>query len=191
MHEITSCRARASLTQTAGRVLYGTSVLVTLAVLLSFALWREWALRYDTAYPARLIFENNFFEDDYGQRLGVITPGQIPDDAAIDAAIDTAMNSPELEAASAPQMPSSNVAVHLASYRSRQAAESGWNQLQTKFSSQLGGLNSVVRSVNLGGQRGTFFRLVAGPIQTQARAQEICQQLKRADQYCDTLTLDS
>ncbi len=112
--------------------------------------------------------------------------GEIPDEDAINAV----MNMPAEEAADSPAAPASNIAVHLASYRSRQAAESGWAELQSKFSSQLGGLSSVVRSVNLGGQRGTFFRLMAGPVSTQSRAQDICQELKRANQYCDTLTLD-
>jgi hypothetical protein len=112
--------------------------------------------------------------------------GEIPDEDAINAVI----NMPDEDEVAAPVVPTSNIAVHLASYRSRQAAESGWKELQSKYSAQLGSLNSVIRSVNLGGQRGTFFRLMAGPVANQSRAQEICQELKRANQYCDTLRLD-
>ncbi len=72
----TKHKRRRRILRTLCRVLYGATVLMTLALLLWLALWREWSLRYDTAYPARVIFENNFFQDDSGQRLYVIAPGQ-------------------------------------------------------------------------------------------------------------------
>jgi len=58
-----------------GRLLYAGTVLATLAALLWLALWREWALRYDTDYPARIIFENNFFLDKAGAPVQDITAG--------------------------------------------------------------------------------------------------------------------
>ena len=76
MTEVFRPKARHRVLHTACRVTYSATVLLTLVVLLSLALWREWSLRYDTAYPARLIFENNFFQDDDGQRLYAIAPGQ-------------------------------------------------------------------------------------------------------------------
>lgn len=84
---------------------------------------------------------------------------------------------------------SSNLGLHLASYRSQKAAQDGWAQISKKHSAQLGGLNSTIRRVELGGGKGTFYRLLAGPVQTRDQAASLCQQLKRSSQYCDPLSL--
>lgn len=87
-------------------------------------------------------------------------------------------------------LPQSSLRLHLASYRSQEAAETGWKSISKKYSAQLGGLNSVIRRVNLGANKGTFYRLMAGPVSDDAQAKSICQQLKRSNQYCDPLNLD-
>jgi len=38
--------------------------------------WREWSLSYDTAYPARVIFEHEFFTDEEGRPLPKVRAGQ-------------------------------------------------------------------------------------------------------------------
>lgn len=86
--------------------------------------------------------------------------------------------------------PSANLGLHLASYRSQKAAQDGWTQISKKYSAQLNGLNSNIRRVELGGGKGTFYRLLAGPVQTRDQAARLCQQLKRSSQYCDPLSLD-
>lgn len=85
--------------------------------------------------------------------------------------------------------PSANLGLHLASYRSQKAAQDGWMQISKKHSAQLGSLNSTIRRVELGSGKGTFYRLLAGPVQTRDQAASLCQQLKRSSQYCDPLSL--
>lgn len=83
----------------------------------------------------------------------------------------------------------SGLGLHLASYRSQQAAEAGWENISKKHANQLGSLNSAIRRVNLGANKGTFYRLMAVPVADRAEANTICQQLKRSNQYCDPLTV--
>lgn len=83
----------------------------------------------------------------------------------------------------------SDLGLHLASYRSEKAAETGWKNISKKHANQLGSLNSAIRRVNLGANKGTFYRLMAVPVTNRAEANNICQQLKRSNQYCDPLSL--
>lgn len=84
----------------------------------------------------------------------------------------------------------SGLGLHLASYRTQQAAEAGWQTISGKYQGQLSGLDPKITQVNLGQGKGTFFRLLAGPVPDQQRAKSICDQLKRSNQYCDPLNLD-
>ncbi|MFL2771588.1 MAG: SPOR domain-containing protein [Rhodospirillaceae bacterium] len=97
----------------------------------------------------------------------------------------------DVEAGSMSPSMSTGLGVHLASYRSESAAQSGWESLQSKYGSQLGGLLPVIRRVNLGVDRGTFYRLFAGPVADASQANSICQELKSSDQYCDPLRFDT
>lgn len=136
---------------------------------------------------------------------GVISNGEF--NAEKDA-IDSYFASGSFDSASAPLAPqtssmpsqmaktepmmatsSANLGLHLASYRSQKAAQDGWLQISKKHSAQLSSLNSTIRRVELGGGKGTFYRLLAGPIQTRDQAASLCQQLKRSSQYCDPLSL--
>ena len=85
------------------------------------------------------------------------------------------------------QKPVGDTLAHLASYRSEQAARSGWNVLAKKHSSVLGGIDPTIRRVAVPG-RGTFYRLFAGPVE-RAAASQICASLKRSNQYCDSMPL--
>jgi len=76
-------------------------------------------------------------------------------------------------------------AVHIASFRSRQAATRGWAQLRRAHRSLLGKLKSEISRVNLGRGKGVFYRLNAGPLKSQAEAARICKQLKRRRQFCE------
>ena len=76
-------------------------------------------------------------------------------------------------------------AVHLASYRSRKAADRGWAQLRRAHKELLGGFDSEVTKVNLGPGKGIFYRLKAGPVENKTSASAICRKLKRRRQYCE------
>ncbi len=76
-------------------------------------------------------------------------------------------------------------AVHIASFRSRQAADRGWAQLKRAHRALVGNFKSEINRVNLGRGKGVFYRLVVGPAKSQADAQRICTTLKRRRQYCE------
>lgn len=66
--------------------------------------------------------------------------------------------------------------VQLASVRSSAGTSSEWAKLQKKFGSLLGGLQYRVQEASLG-ERGTFYRIQAGPMSKES-ANEICGEIK-------------
>jgi len=81
-------------------------------------------------------------------------------------------------------------AVHLASYRQKKAARRGWRVLQKQFGRVLRGLKFKIERVDLGGRKGVFYRLKAGPLPSNAAAKKICRKLKAKHQYCDPSTVN-
>lgn len=79
--------------------------------------------------------------------------------------------------------PSLLSAVHLASYRERDNAETGWAELQAAHAS-LQGLQVRLHEVTLPG-RGEFLRLKAGPFDTPAAAAAACGPLVAGGAYCE------
>ena len=75
-------------------------------------------------------------------------------------------------------------AVHIASYRSEDDAQKGWAQLRRAYP-QLGPLQPEVSRVNLGAQKGVFYRLLAGPLPSQSEAERVCRELKAKRQFCE------
>ena len=80
------------------------------------------------------------------------------------------------------------LAVHLASYRSRQQAERGWRQIQGAHKEILGKLQSEIVEVNLGSGKGIYYRLKAGPLASKDAVADTCRQLKQRRQYCEPAT---
>jgi tetratricopeptide (TPR) repeat protein len=76
-------------------------------------------------------------------------------------------------------------AVHLASYRSREAADHGWTQLKRAHKDLLDKLSAEITPINLGPGKGTFYRLNAGPLVDRNVAADLCGKLKRRRQYCE------
>lgn len=75
--------------------------------------------------------------------------------------------------------------VHLASFRSRDQVDSGWNNLAQTFAGDLQGLTPLLYIQSQEGI-GTFMRLVAGPLINEQEADALCTRIKRVspDQYC-------
>ena len=89
------------------------------------------------------------------------------------------------ELAAKPQAPSGPApGVHLSSYRSEKAANEGWATLKRSHAKLLGGLKSSVERVDIKG-KGVFFRLKVGPFDSDAKARDMCRQLKGRRQYCE------
>lgn len=80
--------------------------------------------------------------------------------------------------------------VHLASYRSQKQAERGWAQIRRAHQEVIGDLSHDVTRVNLG-SKGTYYRLKAGPVDSEAEARDICSKLKRRRQFCEPSTINA
>ncbi|MDP6474346.1 MAG: tetratricopeptide repeat protein [Rhodospirillales bacterium] len=74
--------------------------------------------------------------------------------------------------------------VHLASYRSEKAALRGWKNLKKRHGDLLGELSSRVSEVDLGPEKGIYFRVEAGPLSDQESAEALCQKLKTRKMFC-------
>ncbi|MCW9033848.1 MAG: tetratricopeptide repeat protein [Rhodospirillales bacterium] len=75
--------------------------------------------------------------------------------------------------------------VHIGSYKSKAAANKGWTQLRRAHRALLGKLQPSVSKVNLGPRKGVFYRLKAGPLESQAETTALCRKLKTRRQFCD------
>jgi len=78
----------------------------------------------------------------------------------------------------------------LASFRSKSEAQEGWEQLLKDNPGVLGSLVPVLVLKDLGADQGTFFRLQAGPLQTEADALAACDGLAESHLYCTVLGPD-
>ena len=81
-------------------------------------------------------------------------------------------------------------AVHLASYRSSKQASRGWTQIKRTHKKLLGNLYHKITKVNLG-KKGIYYRLKAGPLESNAEAKSICRKLKRRRQFCEPSVMES
>jgi len=86
----------------------------------------------------------------------------------------------------APSATTGDYVVQLGSYRSREAAERGWDKISTKNAGQLKGLGHRVIEVDLGQDKGIFFRLqaISAVFANRVAPQMICDQLKARKQGC-------
>jgi hypothetical protein len=140
--------------------------------------------RLEQLRDAALITSDEYTRERKAIEMAMAPPPTAPRAAAPPPAAAEA--APAAKASAGPQM-----AVHLASYRSRQQAERGWAQLKRAHAAILGKLKSEISEVNLGPGKGTFFRLKAGPMVDKAEAADVCAQLKRRRQFCEPAVMDA
>ena len=76
------------------------------------------------------------------------------------------------------------VRVQLAALRSRQAAEREWARLKKAHGDLLDPLTAVFRRVNLGSEKGIYFRLQAGSLADRQAAIGLCAKLKARKERC-------
>lgn len=76
-------------------------------------------------------------------------------------------------------------AIHLASFKTQEQAIQGWEDLKKKFPA-LDKMQPKITTITLP-DKGTFFRLNAGPVGTREQAQKLCESL--GDQYCEPVFL--
>lgn len=117
---------------------------------------------------------------------GVPVEGQV---AAIEESKATAAAEAKTEAemmgddAEAKPIARADTQIHLASYRSEKAARKGWSDLKGRHKDLLGALDSHVNKIDLGPEKGIYYRLTAGPLGT-SEAQTLCQQLLSRKHFC-------
>lgn len=73
--------------------------------------------------------------------------------------------------------------VQLAAYRERAAAERSWDSLTARYPRILAGYLRDIEVAEVAG-KGTFYRLRAGPLNSRAEADRLCQALKDQGQDC-------
>lgn len=73
--------------------------------------------------------------------------------------------------------------LQLGAVRSAEAAQQEWQRLKRMQGDLLGGLSAEAHRIDLG-QRGVFYRIVAGPIGDAAAAAHACDELKRRKVGC-------
>ena len=73
--------------------------------------------------------------------------------------------------------------VQLLSVKDRENAEAAWSKLQGKYPSILGSSSYKVEEADLG-DRGVFYRLLAGPVPSDAEASALCGKLEASGQGC-------
>ncbi|MCZ6523196.1 MAG: SPOR domain-containing protein [Alphaproteobacteria bacterium] len=80
--------------------------------------------------------------------------------------------------------PAAGFRIQLAAYREASAATQGWHKLSRANPSLLRGLKPSVIRVDLGADKGIFYRLQAGPIPDRETADTLCVELKRQKVGC-------
>ena len=124
--------------------------------------------------------------DEYARERAAIERAMQPEPPVRTAAPAAADKGGEAEPKMAKPLPSGpQPAVHLASYRSRKAADAGWAQLRRAHRDILSDLSMEISQINLGPGKGTFFRLKAGPLRDRGAAEGIGRKLKSRRQYCE------
>lgn len=88
-----------------------------------------------------------------------------------------------MDTGTAPPEVENRFAVHLASYRDRETAIEGWTELRGRFGPVLNSLEPRVSEVSIE-NRGTFYRLKAGPFPDWAGANEVCDYLRGESWSC-------
>jgi hypothetical protein len=75
--------------------------------------------------------------------------------------------------------------VGLATASSEDEAHADWDRLKSKYPEELGSLSPTFRSEQ--GSKGPRWRVVAGPLKSNAAARTLCKQLKLYRQACDVV----
>lgn len=83
-----------------------------------------------------------------------------------------------------PQPVAGTYRIQLAALRSHARAVAEWTRLQNAHTDLLGTLERSVVRVDLGGERGVFYRLRAGPLNDAEAAGILCSKLGRRDVNC-------
>lgn len=87
------------------------------------------------------------------------------------------------EGASAGFEPLPGYRVHLMSVRSADGARDEWRRFQADHPELLGKLSLEIEEVDLGAEKGRWYRILAGPL-SKDKARNLCKAFKDVDIYC-------
>ncbi|WP_299392348.1 SPOR domain-containing protein [Pelagibius sp.] len=79
-----------------------------------------------------------------------------------------------------------DLVAHLSSLRSKEAANKEWQSLKKAFPAELGRFGPAITKTEIA-KRGTFYRVLAGPLASKKAAQDLCAALKAKKQYCQVM----
>lgn len=96
---------------------------------------------------------------------------------------------PAVQISQLPAAPNGYV-IHLASYRKVEDADRGWAQMLEGHGDMLQGLELSIRRVDIP-ERGTFFRIHAGPLADRDSAVALCNRINSLGSYCQPLAAGS
>ncbi|RAU21618.1 hypothetical protein CU669_12670 [Paramagnetospirillum kuznetsovii] len=83
----------------------------------------------------------------------------------------------------AKESPSGN-GVALATVKSEEEAQATWERIKGKYPEELGSMTASMRKVDMG-EKGTRWKVVAGPLKSKDDARKLCKVLKLYRQACD------
>lgn len=96
---------------------------------------------------------------------------------------ETAKLKAELKTTSSKPVKAGDLRVQLGSFKTEADAKKEWKRLQSKHKSVLSGLSSKVEKVTLA-DKGTMYRLQAGPVKTRDAGRTLCKKLTDAGVGC-------
>jgi D-alanyl-D-alanine carboxypeptidase len=79
-----------------------------------------------------------------------------------------------------------HVLVHLASFRTANAAGREWERLKGRYPAQLADLELIIERVELGTQ-GIFYRVLTDLAEDRSSASRLCDSLRTVNQYCSVV----
>ena len=118
-------------------------------------------------------------------QMAAPAPAEEAPESAAAAPTEGAGDEPDSAAPSGPEA----FGVHLASYRQKESAQGGWKQLRSAHRDVLDGLEFSLQEVELA-ERGTFYRLKAGPLTSAEEARRICDTLTTRQVFCVVTVFD-
>jgi len=83
---------------------------------------------------------------------------------------------------------SGDYAIHLESAEIESNVQSSWDHLKATYPAQFANKSLLVREVDMG-DRGTFYRILAGPYADASDADTVCRELEGHGQYCAVQSL--
>jgi hypothetical protein len=132
--------------------------------------------------PSELDAERNAIE--HVLRTGLLPSQDMADKKAAGKTASAAKPKPAAAPAEAAPAEITGPVLHLASFRSEESAKKAWQDALGANKTALGSLKPVIKRVDLGPEKGIFYRLMTGPFNSLSDAEAVCIQLKQNNQFC-------